>query len=164
MAYPSILGRKLDRPIINLGFSGNGKMEPEIAELLAEIDAAVYVIDCLPNLSGETEVEERTPKLIEILRRKRSRTPIVLVENIRYPDVFIEEKKNKIYQEKNTALLRVYKRLVLAKVKNVYYIPSTNLIGNDAEGTIDGVHPTDLGFMRMVSIFEPMLKKVLNIH
>jgi lysophospholipase L1-like esterase len=162
MAYPAILGRKLNRPVINLGFSGNGKMEAEIAELLTEIDAAVYVIDCLPNLSVEIEVEERTPKLIEILRLSHPTTPIILVENIRYPDAFIEGRKNKIYQEKNAVLNRIYKRLVSAKIKNLYYIPSTNLIGNDGEGTIDGVHPTDLGFMRMSNIFESSLKKILN--
>jgi lysophospholipase L1-like esterase len=162
MAYPSILGRKLNRRIINLGFSGNGKMEAEIAELLTDIDAAVYVIDCLPNLSSETEVEERTPRLIEILHRKRPRTPIILIENIRYPDVFIEERKNKIYQEKNAALRRVYNHFVSSKINNLYYIPAKNLIGNDAEGTIDGVHPTDVGFMRMASIFEPILKKALR--
>jgi hypothetical protein len=162
MAYPSILGRKLNRPVVNLGFSGTGKMEAEIAELLTEIDAAVYVIDCLPNLSGETEVEERTPKLIEILRRRRPATPIILVENIKYPDVFIEERKSRIYQEKNDALRRVRNRLVSSKIKNIYYIPGGNLIGNDGESTIDGVHPTDLGFMRMVSVFEPLLNKIIR--
>ncbi len=162
MAYPSILGRRLNRPVINLGFSGNGIMEAEVAELLAEIDSAVYVVDCLPNLSGRTEVEERAPRLIEILRRRRPRTPIVLVENIRYPDVFIEQRKNMIYQEKNVALRGVYNRLKLTGTKDLYYISGEDLIGNDAEATIDGVHPTDLGFMRMVGIFEPVLKKIID--
>ncbi len=34
--HPALLGRMLDYPVINLGFSGNGKMEGEVAELLAE--------------------------------------------------------------------------------------------------------------------------------
>ena len=50
MASPAILGRRFDRPTINLGFSGNGRMEPEVGQLLAELDAAAYVIDCLPNM------------------------------------------------------------------------------------------------------------------
>lgn len=162
MAYPAILSRKINRPVINLGFSGNGKMEAEIAELLVEIDAAVYVIDCLPNLSSKAEVEERTPRLIEILRRRRPATPIVLVENIAYPDVYIEQRKNKIYLEKNAALRAVYQRLLLSGVKNLQYIPAANLIGNDSEATIDGVHPTDLGFVRMVGVFEPFLNKILR--
>jgi len=36
----------LDHPHINLGFSGNGRMEREIAELLAELDPSIYVLDC----------------------------------------------------------------------------------------------------------------------
>jgi lysophospholipase L1-like esterase len=162
MAYPSILGRKLNRPVVNLGFSGNGRMEVELAALLAEIDAAAYVIDCLPNLSSGAEVLEKTPKVIETLRRQRPATPIVLVENIRYPDVFIEERKSKIYREKNAALRRVYERLRAAKFKNIYYVAGENLIGNDAEATIDGVHPTDLGFVRMAEVFEPLLRSFLK--
>ena len=50
MAYPSIIGRMIEWPAINLGFSGNGKTEPEVAKLLAELDPAVYVMDSLPNL------------------------------------------------------------------------------------------------------------------
>ena len=45
LAIPAILGRRLKRPTINLGFSGNGIMEPEIASLLAEQDPCVFVID-----------------------------------------------------------------------------------------------------------------------
>lgn len=164
MAYPSILGRKLNRATINLGFSGNCKMEPEIAELLTEIDAAAYFIDCLPNLSDGKEVAEKTPRLIEILRRRRPLTPIVLVENIRYPDVLLEQRKNRIYKEKNAALQTVYNRLIRSNTKNLHYIASDSLIGSDSEATIDGVHPTDLGFTRMVSVFEPVLRKVLKIY
>ncbi|HOX08828.1 MAG TPA: SGNH/GDSL hydrolase N-terminal domain-containing protein, partial [Planctomycetota bacterium] len=49
MAYPAILGRWLDVPTVNLGFSGSARMEPEVAELVAEPDAAAFVLDCLPN-------------------------------------------------------------------------------------------------------------------
>ncbi|MEM9017450.1 MAG: SGNH/GDSL hydrolase family protein, partial [Verrucomicrobiota bacterium] len=67
MTHPAILGRRFDYPIVNLGFSGNGRMEPEVGALLAEIDAAVYVIDCLPNMNGE-QVAERTEPLVRQLR------------------------------------------------------------------------------------------------
>lgn len=164
MAYPAILSRRLNLPVINLGFSGNCKMEPELAEFLGEIDASVYFIDCLPNLSNGEEVEAKASKFIEILRRKRPNTPIILVENIQYPDVFIEERKRQIFESKNKGLQTVYKNLQKSGAKNVYYIPSTNLIGDDGEATIDGVHPTDLGFMRMANIFEPILRRVLKAN
>ena len=162
MAYPSILSRKINLPVINLGFSGNCKMEPELAELIGEIDASVYFIDCLPNLSNGEEVEAKASKFIEILRGKRPNTPIILVENIQYPDVFIEERKRQIFESKNKGLQNVYKNLLKSGAKRIYYIPSANLIGDDGEATIDGVHPTDLGFMRMANIFEPVLRRALK--
>ena len=77
--------RKLDCPIINLGFSGNGKTEPELAELLSELDASVFVMDSLPNLETE-EAVRRVPSFIARLRSAHPSTPIALVENVVYTD------------------------------------------------------------------------------
>src|SRR5690606_19078766 len=90
MSTTAILGRKMDREMINLGFSGSGKMEPEMAHLLAELDPALFFIDCLPNLTAE-EVVERVEPFIRILREKRPSTPVVLAEGITYDDAFFLE-------------------------------------------------------------------------
>ncbi|HEY8559171.1 MAG TPA: SGNH/GDSL hydrolase family protein [Pyrinomonadaceae bacterium] len=161
ISYPAILSRRLARPIVNLGFSGNCKMEPELGALLAELDPSVYFIDCLPNLSSGEEVTEKTPPLIQKLRRARPNVPIVLVENIIYPDTFLEEKKRAIVDAKNRALEKVYLELKKSGVKNLHYVPARGLLGADNEGTIDGVHPTDVGFERMANAFEPVLRKLL---
>jgi hypothetical protein len=50
MAWTAILGRRMNIPLINLGFSGNGKLEKEMLDLIAEIDAEVYILDCLQNM------------------------------------------------------------------------------------------------------------------
>ena len=52
MAWTAILSRKLKQPVINLGFSGAGKLEPEVVKLVTEIDARAFILDCLPNLVG----------------------------------------------------------------------------------------------------------------
>jgi hypothetical protein len=44
MAWASILERKMDRPLINLGFSGNGRLENEALDFISEIDAVLYVL------------------------------------------------------------------------------------------------------------------------
>ena len=80
MPHPAILGRRLDTPIVNLGFSGNGRMDLELAELLAEIETSVYVIDCLPNMNAAAVAENAVP-FVERLRAARPETPIVLVED-----------------------------------------------------------------------------------
>jgi lysophospholipase L1-like esterase len=148
MAYPAILGRTLGVPVINLGFSGNGKTEPEMAALVAEINAAAYILDSLPNLTT-AEVSERLPGFIDAIRQRHATVPIVLVESIPYPDKPLVGSRNERFIGSNDALRRIYNERRAGGDGRVYYVPSHNLIGLDGEGTVDGVHPTDLGFQRM---------------
>jgi hypothetical protein len=36
------------------------------------------------------------------------------------------------------------------------------LFGSDGEATVDAVHPTDLGFMRIAGILEPAIRPLLD--
>lgn len=161
LCHPAILGRRLDRPVINLGFSGNGKMEPEVVALLSEIDAAVYVIDCLPNMTG-AEVAERAEPLVRQLRKARPDTPIVLVEDRSFTNSWIFKARRDRHAENRASLIRAFDLLVSSGVKNLHYIEGENLLGDDTEGATDGSHPNDLGFMRQADIFEPVLRKALG--
>jgi lysophospholipase L1-like esterase len=161
MAYPAILGRWLDWPTINLGFSGNAWSEPELAQLLAQLDPSVYVLDPLPNMT-ESGVRERIEPFVKILRAAHPTTPIVLVENVEYCDgPFVEVRREK-YVKCNAALQTAYKNLKRAGLKNIYYVPANNLLGHDGEATVDGTHPTDLGFERMAETMQPILRKALH--
>jgi hypothetical protein len=161
MAYPAILGRRLDWPAINLGFSGSAHSEPEIAALLAELDPAVYVLDPLPNMTAEM-VAQRIEPFVLTLRKAHPSTPIVLVENARYPDEqFLAAKREKLL-EANARLREVFDRLTRAGQKRIYYFRAEQLLGDDGEATVDGSHPTDLGFLRMADRFEPLLRRVLS--
>ncbi|MFV2066515.1 MAG: SGNH/GDSL hydrolase family protein [Pirellulales bacterium] len=160
MVHTAILGRRLNHPVINLGFSGNGRMEPEVAQLIAEIDAAVYVIDCLPNLTG-AEVTERVERVVEILRKARPTTPILLVEDRTYADAFLVAARRQRNTESRAALKAAYQRMVAAGVKDLHYLPGDHLLGEDGEDTVDGSHLTDLGFFRQAAAFERALRPVL---
>ena len=161
MAYPSIIGRMMERPTINLGFSGNGEMEPEMAEFIAEIDAEVFVVDCCPNL-GPEEIAARTEPVVHILRKAHPETPIVLVENIIYQEGYFIPSMRESYENKNAELKAAYERLVASGVKGLHYIPCDNLLGDDAEATVDGTHATDLGFLRMAEAIVPVLTQILD--
>ncbi len=161
MAYPAILGRRLDWPTINLGFSGNAHSEPEVASLLAELDPAVYVLDPLPNMSADL-VAARLEAFVATLRQAHPRTPIVLVENIDYPaGEFVSETRAR-NDEKNAQLKDIYRRLTKAGDKRLFYVSASKLSGGDGLGTVDGVHPTDLGFLRMADGLEPGLRRALK--
>ncbi|MBN2311397.1 MAG: hypothetical protein JXR94_20640, partial [Candidatus Hydrogenedentes bacterium] len=163
MVYTSILGRWLDRPAINLGFSGNGRMDPEVVELLAELDPSVYVIDCAPNMSPES-ITELTEPLVEALRAAHPATPIVLVENIRYQAGAFLPAKREAYESKNEALLAAFDRLAARGVENLHYVPCHALLGTDGEATVDGTHATDLGFLRIAQALHPVLRDILEGH
>jgi GDSL-like Lipase/Acylhydrolase family/N-terminus of Esterase_SGNH_hydro-type len=161
MVHTAILGRRLNTPVVNLGFSGNGKMEPEVAELIAEIDAAAYVIDCLPNCTS-AEVTERTGPLVTILRKARSDTPIVLVEDRTYADAFLVPGRRSRNETSRRALQAEYDKLLAAGVKNLHYLPGATLLGADGEDTVDGSHPTDLGFVRQADAMGKVLTKLVK--
>ena len=163
MSYPAILGRRLDRAQINLGFSGSAWSEPEVAQLLAELDPAVYVLDPLPNMKEEW-VAPRIERFVTILRQAHPKTPIVLVENIAYPDGDFVEPRRERYTKANASLKELYGRLRHAGDKHLLYVSAAGLIGSDSEGTVDGTHPTDLGFLRMADALEPTLRRALKLR
>jgi len=163
MTYPAILGRWLDVPVINIGFSGNGKMHKEVGDLMIEVDAAAYIIDCLPNMNG-VMVTKRCVPLVKQLREAQADTPIVLVEDRRFPNSWLVPDKSKFHDDNHAALRKAYQDLKTAGVKNLYYLGGDELLGDDAEGTTDGSHPNDLGFLREAELFAPLLRKALGLE
>lgn len=161
MVHTAILGRKLDRPVINLGFSGNGRLEIEVAELLAELDPAVYVIDCLPNVTAK-DVAARTEPLVRKLREHRPETPILLVEDRTYTNSFLIPSKRDRNDASRAAFKAAYERLQNSGVKNLHYLEGEHLLGDDGEGTVDSSHPTDLGFLRQAEAFEKVLSPLIE--
>jgi lysophospholipase L1-like esterase len=153
MAAASIVARQLDVPVINLGFSGCGTMEKELAELLSDLDPAVYVLDCLWNMTPEM-VSERVEPFINTLRKTRPMTPILLVEDSNFQNVSTE---------KGDLLRKIYAKRKAQNDKNLYLLLNTGMLGEDGDGTVDGCHPNDLGMARQAFVFikclEPILKK-----
>jgi hypothetical protein len=165
MVHSAILGRRFQFPHFNFGFSGNGRMEPELADLLAELEASVYVLDCLPNLEAK-DVKERVEPFVRILRAARPRTPIVLVEDRSYADAFLVTSKRDRNGTSRMALRTAFKNLKQSGIKNLHYLRGAQLLGDDGEGTVDSSHPTDLGFMRqadaVAKVLGPLLKKSIR--
>lgn len=156
MIWTAILGRLLDRPVINLGFSGSGTMAPPVAEPLAELDPAAYVIDCTWNMSVGPEVYlERISALVRTLRQSHPSTPILFIgqSSIR-PD------------SHPTDLTRHQEAAVLSLqhegIKGLLLVPGDSLIGADGEATVDGVHLNDLGMDRQARALLPVVQKALK--
>ncbi|MDN5202288.1 SGNH/GDSL hydrolase family protein [Fulvivirgaceae bacterium BMA10] len=166
MAWTSILHRKMDRPLINLGFSGNGRLEPEVIDLLAEIDAKIYVLDCLPNLGPNLgfsleEVYKRIISSVKRLREKRSSTPILLIEHAGYADGVINSTRQSIYTNLNKTLQEAFTQLKAEGITNIHLLPKA-AIDMGMESYVDGTHPTDLGMMEYATAYEQHLREILH--
>ncbi len=161
MVHTAILGRRLDVPVVNLGFSGNGRMDRAVGDFLVRIDAAAYVIDCLPNM-GAKDVTEKCVPLVKQLRAARPDTPIVLVEDRRNTDSWIIASRRKHHDDNHAALKAAFEQLVKEGVQGLSYVPGDRLYGDDAEGATDGSHASDLGFHRQADVFEPYVLKALG--
>ena len=162
LCYPSILGRKLDYPVVNLGFSSHGTMDAEVAELIAELDAALYVIDCLPNLRPE-DAAARAVRLVEILRGRRAVTPILFVGDRLFGDgAFIPCRREK-QRQTSAAQRQAFESLLRRGVPGLHLLDERNFFGEDFEGSSDTVHANDIGALRMAEAVEPVVRRLLSL-
>ena len=165
MSFVNIVGRELDVPVVNFGFSGSGVMEVEMSEHLASIDASCYVLDCLWNMgmSRAKDVKSRRGRDVDLnyepfirnLRAKRPDVPIVMAERC---DVFCREPNSQ-----DRYIRRLYEKLVAEGWKNLVYLPKERLYCDDFEGTVDGVHPNDYGMAAMAKGFGAAVKTALGL-
>lgn len=160
MTLPAQLGRRLGRPVIGLGFSGRGKMEVELAELIGEIDAALWIVDCLPNMDADL-VTERAVPFVQTLRDRRPEGPIVLVEDRTWTGSWAKSIQADASQAKRAAFRVGYEKLIADGTPDLHYVEGETLLGQDRDDTVDGSHPTDLGFLRMTDRLEAVVAPLL---
>lgn len=159
--HVAMIERHFDVPVINFGFSGSGRMEPEVVRLVSELDARVFVLDCLPNMVAEM-VAERFEPAIRILRNDHPDTPIVVVDSVPYEDGFLVRSRRDRYLSSNRVQRAAFRRLQQEGVKGLHYVEAGGLIGSDNDATIDGTHPNDLGYRRIADRLIRALKPLLQ--
>lgn len=155
----NIMAEKLNREVVNLGFSGSGKMEPALAEVIADIpDMALLMIEAERN-TGYAGMSE---KLIPFLRLVRERHPILPISiwsaNPRGAEHFDVNQRN----ERLQFLKLFHNTLESLNDPHLYLFDSSELLGKDFwECSVDGVHPNDLGFSRMADGIIPFIQTIL---
>jgi lysophospholipase L1-like esterase len=165
MAWTNILARKLDRTVINLGFSGNGRLEKEVIDLINEIEAKAFVLDCLPNLIypivERKELQKRIIESVKSIRAKHPNTPILLTEHDGYTEGYLMPHRQPLFEDANQDLREAFAQLTAEKVAGIYLLPIAD-IGIDHEGMVDGTHPNDIGMMRYADAYEKKLREILQ--
>ena len=129
-------------------------MEAEMADLLAELDPAVYVLDCLWNMRLQ-EVSERVAPFVRRLHAARPSTPILLAED--------SNVGNATPTEKGAILRRIYGELRAEGITDLHFLSNRDMLGTDGDGTVDGCHPNDIGMMRQATVFIKSLSTILGM-
>lgn len=162
MAYTNIIGRKFNKEVFNLGFSGNARLDLEIAELMATVkDPGVFILDYVPN-STEERIREAGETFFRILRKAHPNVPVIFVEDPIFPRSAFDTKLHEEVVGRNKEQKALFKKLKKAGEKKIYYVEAEGLIGDDGEASVDGSHFTDLGNFRYVEHIMPVLKKALR--
>jgi lysophospholipase L1-like esterase len=160
LAFTNILGRKLDRPMLNFGFSGNGATEVAVGQFLCELKPAIFVLDCMANTTSDL-THDRTVAVVKQFRAARPDTPVLLLEDRTWASGALAPGNVKTSTRNRAELRRAFETLKTDGVANLHYRAGDDLIGADGEGTVDGSHPNDIGMMRYADALEPTLQKLL---
>ncbi|WP_173003206.1 SGNH/GDSL hydrolase family protein [Chitinophaga sp. SYP-B3965] len=161
MAYPAIIARHTGWDVVNLGFSGAGKMEFAVAEVLATMKASIFVLDCMPNPTLD-EIKERGYPFIKHLLTKRPEVPVLLVESAIYESGNFDQRIADVVRKKNALLTEIYTKLKQEGFKQLHYLSAKGLIGEDHEGATDGVHLNDIGFQRQAKKVQSAVQSLVK--
>lgn len=162
MAHTNILSRRLNREFVNLGFSGNGQLDLEIARLIAATpDPSLVVLDFVPNVNYQ-QIDTLMVPFVDIIREGHPRVPILVLEDPDYPTKRFDVTVKKPCDDRRR-LMREKFDMLQARYGNMYYLPTTpGMLGDDAEQSVDGIHFTDIGFMRYADALMPVIQSILN--
>lgn len=165
LAWTNILGRRLKQEVVNLGFSGNGRLERPVLELIANTPAAAIILDCLPNLEitrdrSEQELDSLLYQAVVLIREKQPGIPIVLAEHSSgFNRHILNTTQVRRYEITTQVARRTFARLEAKGVSGLYLLSNT-AIGLDIDSTVDYVHPNDRGMMKIANAYYRLLKEI----
>jgi len=143
-SYTAMLSKWNDIDFINLGFSGNCKGEPLMAEYLSKIDCSLFFMAYDGNAPSVEYLAQTHYPFYQAYRQVKKDIPIVFMsvpcfDN--YPDT----------DKRREVLRNSFIKARESGDNHVYFIDGETLFGTkDREiCTVEGIHPNDLGFYRI---------------
>lgn len=155
-SYPNMISRHLDWDHINLGFSGNALGEQVIANYIADLEMSAFICEYDHNSPNAEFLRQTHEPFYRTIRQKNPDLPVIFMSRPRARFNDAEEAKRR------EVVLETY-RNAKAAGENVYFVDGAgilNLFGGD-DGTIDTIHPNDLGFACIAKSLEDVLKTLL---
>jgi len=160
LAYPARLARETGIDFLNLGMGGSAKMEKVVADMLATLPVDAFVLDCVPN-STPDQIRQRTSYLIASIRMKHPKAPIIVMQSVIRERGYFNLRSGERVRLQNEYIKEEVSKLKEKGVDDLYFVSSEGFLGHDHEGSVDGTHPNDLGFDRMIQKIKPVLMEIL---
>lgn len=160
MSLTNILTRRFDREFINMGFSGNARLDEGIALWLGSQHAAMYILDFMPNVTADL-IYGKLRTFIAGLRIQNPKVPIIILDQPPLPIELSDPQIAQEAQEKRLALREITQN-IMNQDTCIYLYSTDKSLGDDGDSTVDGIHFTDLGFMRYADFITPIIFKHLE--
>ena len=156
-SYSAMISRRFDCNFVNLGFSGSGRGEQEIAEYIAGLDMQIFVYDYDHNAPSIDHLRQTHERMYKIIRQAQPDLPIIMMTCTSMPHCVDDRdgRKQVIYD--------TYRNAVNAGDSNVYFIDGSRIFseyGYDA--TVDGAHPNELGFYAIARTVGDVIEEILE--
>lgn len=160
MTYTARMSRNLGLDFVNFGFSGNSKLQPQFAKLLADCEADAFLFDAFSNPTV-AEIENRIDNFVATLVKAHPDKPLIFLQTHQRGEENFNLKWRE-FNEKRRETVRKCMAEMTRRYKNVYFLDGEHLVGEGAYGTVDGAHPTDLGFDLFIKAYQPRIAKILK--
>ena len=156
MTYEAMLSRWLGVDHHNLGFGGSARAEQAVADYIAEQDMSVFVYDYDHNAPSVEYLAETHERMFRTIREKNPTLPIIMISRPQIAD-------HSFRAERFAVIKKTYDAAVAAGDRNVYLLDGSEFFdGASNDYTVDGIHPTDLGFWMMARGIAPVLREALE--
>lgn len=154
LIFTSIMSRLADVEVVNLGFSGAAKMELPMADLVAEIDASLYILDCEWNM-GDAVCKANFEPFVRRFKELRPDTPVLVCGGC------TELAEPRSSERITTAVLAKLRAEDPKKWANWSFLSGVDQLPKTDDCTHDHCHPNDLGYVFMGRVYAEKITSIL---
>ena len=119
-----------------------------------------FIFDTFSNPKA-AEINERYNEFVDIVRAAHPGVPMIFLQTERRESRNFNTAVEKSETEKQKAAEEMVKARMKTD-KDIYFISSEDFLGKDHNATVDGSHPSDLGFTYMLQSITPKIQKILK--